>query len=544
MLLTSVISAQAIWEDITPSYLKWGNNSNLKFYSNTLKKLDVWNYNPVSSSKKENVVEYERLKMNTYLASLKPTRIEFSIQNLNNKLDTYTYFLYDEKGRKKKHNSWDGVYWGFSLYFSGGVVYSRSFHDYKHYNGYYTTTGHSEYSSSRGSWKEISYIGIQFIRIEFDKDGIKVYEDDELLYSTTQKDLYSIEIMASSAARVEVQNFRVERITLYGKVRPYIQAGDNAYNNKDYINAVKNYTKAIDQGYKNYDIYYKRAQAYLYDEFCISAIEDYTEALRYKKTEEAYLGRGMAKLYKEDISALEDLKLGGTKGVAIAKEIEFELSKIADEAESERTASGTGFFIDSKGYIATNYHVIENSSLLKVYVTANGVANEYGAKVVAVDKNNDLAIIKIEDSKYNSLPQVPYTINGKLAEVGSSVYTMGYPIIQALGEEIKVTDGIVNSKTGYQGDITCYQISAPIQHGNSGGPLFDNTGSIVGVTNAGVQELQNVGYAIKVSYLNNLIENSPEQINLPTVNQLNSLSLTDKIKRISPYIVLIKTISK
>ena len=118
---------------------------------------------------------------------------------------------------------------------------------------------------------------------------------------------------------------------------------------------------------------------------------------------------------------------------------------------------------------------------------------------------------------------------------------MGYPFLSVLGTEIKVTDGIISSKTGYQGDITTYQISAPIQRGNSGGPLFDNNGTIVGITNAGAESMQNVGYAIKVSYLRNLIDASSETINLPTTNQVSSLSFTEKVKKVSPYVVIVLT---
>ena len=118
---------------------------------------------------------------------------------------------------------------------------------------------------------------------------------------------------------------------------------------------------------------------------------------------------------------------------------------------------------------------------------------------------------------------------------------MGYPELSYLGEEIKVTDGIISSKSGYQGDITSYQISAPVQPGNSGGPLFDSSGNLVGIINAGIPSMQNVGYAIKVSYLTNLIEASPEAIQLPSSNKLSGLSLADKVKKVSPYVVIIKT---
>jgi S1-C subfamily serine protease len=73
--------------------------------------------------------------------------------------------------------------------------------------------------------------------------------------------------------------------------------------------------------------------------------------------------------------------------------------------------------------------------------------------------------------------------------VGSNVFALGYPMaLSLMGEEVKFTDGKISSKTGFQGDITTYQISVPIQPGNSGGPLFDYDGNIVGITNAGINK--------------------------------------------------------
>lgn len=203
-------------------------------------------------------------------------------------------------------------------------------------------------------------------------------------------------------------------------------------------------------------------------------------------------------------------------------------------------ASGTGFIIDPSGFIATNYHVIDGAKGVDVFITKNGKTNTYSAKSIVVDKSNDLAIIKVNDSSYSKLPSTPYVIGSGTKDVGTSVFAMGYPELSSLGEEIKVTDGIISSKTGYQGDVTTYQISAPIQHGNSGGPLFDKKGNIIGITNAGVTELQNVGYAIKVSYLNNLIDACPEPIHTSSTNQLSGLSFPEMIKKISPYVVIIK----
>ena len=111
-----------------------------------------------------------------------------------------------------------------------------------------------------------------------------------------------------------------------------------------------------------------------------------------------------------------------------------------------------------------------------------------------------------------------------------------------MGKEIKVTEGIISSKSGIMGDITTYQITAPIQGGNSGGPLFDNKGNLIGINSSRFNsyETENVNYSIKSSYVLNLIDVLPKTIDLPSSTKLQSLPLTKQIKEISKYVVLIK----
>lgn len=212
---------------------------------------------------------------------------------------------------------------------------------------------------------------------------------------------------------------------------------------------------------------------------------------------------------------------------------------IGTSNDGEYYASGSGIILDKDGYIATNHHVIDGASIIDVFICNNGETKKYTAKEVISDKQNDITIIKIADNNIH-ISSPPYALSYSIKDVGTAVFALGYPMSDLLGEELKVTDGIISSKSGYQGDITTYQISAPIQPGNSGGPLFSKDGYMIGITNAGVPDAQNVGYAIKASYLRNLIETAPIKISTPTNNLISGLSLPEKIKRISPYVVLIK----
>ncbi len=147
-------------------------------------------------------------------------------------------------------------------------------------------------------------------------------------------------------------------------------------------------------------------------------------------------------------------------------------------------SSGTGFFIDKKGYLVTNYHVIKEGNIFEVDVTKNGQTKSFEAKLISSDKQNDLAILKITSPNFKPLDNLGYNFNTNIQDVGSSVFALGYPLTQLMGNEIKFTDGKISSKSGFQGDITTYQISVPIQPGNSGGPLFDEKGNLIGITSS------------------------------------------------------------
>jgi S1-C subfamily serine protease len=211
--------------------------------------------------------------------------------------------------------------------------------------------------------------------------------------------------------------------------------------------------------------------------------------------------------------------------------------------KSEWAGNGTGFFISKDGYLATNYHVVSDASEMQIEFIRNGQKQNYNVKLILSDKQNDLAILKIDDISFIPLNLIPYNFQISLTDVGSNVFALGYPMaLSVMGTEIKFTDGKISSKTGFQGDISTYQTSTPIQPGNSGGPLFDFDGNLIGINSAKIRaELaDNVSYAIKSSYLKNLIDVLPITIDLPNDKTIINKTLTEKIKIISDYVVLIR----
>ena len=210
--------------------------------------------------------------------------------------------------------------------------------------------------------------------------------------------------------------------------------------------------------------------------------------------------------------------------------------KTADSKNWKST--GTGFFIAKNGYITTNFHVIEDANSIEIEY----LKKSYKVNVVVADKHNDLAILKIEDNSFVPLTALNYNVKTEISAVGTSVFALGYPLTEIMGKEVKYTDGKISAKSGYKGDISNYQISVPIQPGNSGGPLFDENGSLLGITTSGINKTiaDNANYAIKIKYLNLLIEEIEGKIELPNSTLIKTKPLTEKIKILSDYVVFIK----
>lgn len=202
-------------------------------------------------------------------------------------------------------------------------------------------------------------------------------------------------------------------------------------------------------------------------------------------------------------------------------------------------SSGSGFFLSEDGYIITNHHVIENARTISVSGINDDYKTSYSARVEISDKQNDLAILKITDAAFKPTLKIPYTFKYTNSSVGENCFVLGYPLISTMGTDIKLTNGIISSRTGFEGNIAEYQMSAPVQPGNSGGPLFDKDGNIIGVVCAKHRDAENVGYAIKASYIRNLVEMLPTKIAMPQTNMLTGKTLPQQVKLASKSVCMI-----
>ncbi len=206
---------------------------------------------------------------------------------------------------------------------------------------------------------------------------------------------------------------------------------------------------------------------------------------------------------------------------------------------SQSEWTGTGFSISSS-YLATNYHVVEGAKIITIVDKQDEAVRRYRAQIVAYDEKNDLAILKIIDSKFEGTGTIPYAFNTSPSEIGEEVFVLGFPMTETMGEEIKLTTGVISSTKGYQDNNALYQISTPTQPGNSGGPLFDSKGDIIGVVCAKHKDAENAGYAVKMLYLDNLIKSYNLPITLSKKSKIHSKSLPRKVKKVKRFVYKIE----
>lgn len=210
-----------------------------------------------------------------------------------------------------------------------------------------------------------------------------------------------------------------------------------------------------------------------------------------------------------------------------------------DVAPNTPKASGSGAFISADGLVLTAAHVVQGASRIEVVTAAGKLA----ATVVKIDTTNDVALLKCTGSNFTPLPIAP----SKEARAGTSVFTVGFPNIQLQGFDPKLTKGEISSQTGFQDDPRQWQISVPIQPGNSGGPLCDENGNLIGIILSTLDPLkmaklageipQNVNYAVKSSYILPLLDDV-QNLPQPRVVTTNK-KFEDVVDSVRPSTVLI-----
>lgn len=214
----------------------------------------------------------------------------------------------------------------------------------------------------------------------------------------------------------------------------------------------------------------------------------------------------------------------------------------ASNASPKLSSTGSGFVASTSGALLTNHHVANGCSYLKIRDSSK---IEYDATVVATDARNDLALL--QTSTGLSLPAATFRANSSV-EAGENVVALGYPLAGVLASEVNVSFGYVSATAGLADDTSKLQISAPVQPGNSGGPLLDQAGNLIGVVVAKLDALkvakaigdipQNINFAVKGEVAQVFLK--AHKVKFKTATATKKLENTDIASRGRAFTVLVE----
>lgn len=214
-------------------------------------------------------------------------------------------------------------------------------------------------------------------------------------------------------------------------------------------------------------------------------------------------------------------------------------SKIPENAKL--ISGGSGFLIDTKGYIITNAHVLKGSGA----VVVNSKGQEFNASIVNVDAEKDLAILKINDQDYEPLHALPYGIRKANSDLGEQIFTLGYP-----RNDIVYGEGYLSARTGYNSDSLTYQVQISANPGNSGGPVFNNNGEVIGILSTRQAQAEGVAFAVKSKNIYTMVDElknsdtSIEKIRLSSRSVLKGVERKKQITKLEDCIYYVKAFRK
>lgn len=203
--------------------------------------------------------------------------------------------------------------------------------------------------------------------------------------------------------------------------------------------------------------------------------------------------------------------------------------------------NGSGCFLSSDGRVITNHHVVDGAA--EIVMVYNGTA--YSMRVVKKNKEKDLALLEFDGLPFEFERVVDFdklkrpifpsaSVCEEALKVGEEVTVVGFPHVNFQGLEAKVTRGIVSSSTGFRGDKDNFQMDAAISRGNSGGPVFNSKGALVGISVAEFVYGENANYAIKMSVIHDFIGNAVK-LNV----RMSNVGSVDVVEKMTDCSVLI-----
>lgn len=181
-------------------------------------------------------------------------------------------------------------------------------------------------------------------------------------------------------------------------------------------------------------------------------------------------------------------------------------------------AQGSGFVVGGNGHILTCAHLFEKEKAATLWITGT----RYDATVVKADKDKDIALLKITDPKGPGLRPLPIEPSPNY-KMGQEVYTIGFPLSDILGNAPRLNKGLISSTVGLKDSPDHLQVSVETQSGNSGSPLLDGNGRVIGMLQSTLSPLsvlartggtlpQNVNFALKATVMNDFLAASGEEL--------------------------------
>ena len=195
---------------------------------------------------------------------------------------------------------------------------------------------------------------------------------------------------------------------------------------------------------------------------------------------------------------------------------------------------GSGLALTSDGYILTSYHVIKDAK--KIYISNNKYEQLF-VEEVFTDKDLDIAVLKVNEEDFKSFGSIPYSFKTALADPGEKVFTLGYP-----RQEVVYNEGSVSSCSGFEGDTMSYQVSIPVNPGNSGGPLFDSQANLVGLISGRNAGAVGASFAIQSQYILEYLKKQQQgnKFSLMSSRNLKGFDRPAQIKKLKDFIFMVK----
>jgi len=200
-------------------------------------------------------------------------------------------------------------------------------------------------------------------------------------------------------------------------------------------------------------------------------------------------------------------------------------------------AGGTGFLIDGKGYLVTNAHIVRNS---KNIVVSNNKGEQFRAVVAKFILDKDIAILKIVDDEFKPILSLPYGIKKSSTDVAEPIYTLGFP-----RNEIVYSEGYLSAKTGFNGDTLSCQLGIAANRGNSGGPVFNHDGEVIGIISTKEAEAEGVAFAIQSKYIFDAVDELKKDtiyqyLKISSKSSIRGMDKKQQVKKIQDYVFMVK----